>query len=145
MASLQGTEATYNTNSSSLFNVWGGKKITLYYLFLHPHAAKKGSKNAADLCGKRAFSLLQVALRCWNSLFPFFPSRSSSSSAASPCKLLSKVTGKQKAAENGDWSSSGFRRTAAPASTKAQILHRTQNKTGKWIKNTEWKTCIISI
>lgn len=78
----------------------------------------------------------------WNAgtqLLSFYPSRSSSFSAASPCKLLCKVTGKQKAAEKGDWSSSGFRRTAAPASTTVQILHHLQNKIGKWIKNTEGK------
>lgn len=138
MAYFQGTEAMYNTNSSSLFNVWGKKKkshdTTFFYTLMQAEKAPK------MLLTSVVKGHLASCKWLWDAgtQFPFFLSKSSSFSAASPCKLLCKVRGKQKAVENRDWSSSSFRRAAALASIRKPkffITCRTKYGNGSRIQN----------
>lgn len=87
----------------------------LLWLFLHPPAGRRGSQHAADLTGKRACSLLHLALLRQSSPFPFFSSKALALPLRANCRA--RLTGKSKAVGNGGWSSNGFRRAAAPAST----------------------------
>lgn len=106
------------TQTGAPYSTYEKKIITLYYTlspgFLPAHVGRWGSQHDPDHAGKRACSILQLALLHQSSPFPFFSSRASALLPCAICHAREQAKKRQQEMEAGSFD--GFRR--APASTK---------------------------